>query len=193
MDRLDRMLVLVRRHVPGLQLVHKADVPWMRAASRVIAPVMPDFQTRFTTVVGRTVYLPRPMEEFPRDSLAATLAHELVHQLDQARWGALFYTSYALMFPVGRSWRAVWERRAYAVDLMIAHERGGDQELRRVTSLLIDLFAGPSYLWMWSGRAAAGSFLAPIVEAVRSGALQQQEPYREILAAWRGEERRGSA
>lgn len=181
------MLVLVRRHVPDLVLIHKADVPWMRFASRVIEPVVPEFSTRFTTVLGRTVYLPRPVDQFPRDALAATLAHELVHQLDQQRWGPLFYVSYAAMLPAVRSARAVWERRAYAVDLMLAFERGGERELRRVEAFLVDLFAGPAYLWMWSGRASAREFLDPLSEAIRRGELQADAPYAEILAAWKGE------
>jgi hypothetical protein len=187
MDRLDRILALVRSHVPDLVLVHKADVPWMRAAGRVLSPFVPDFDTRFTTVLGRTVYLPKPVDQFPRDELARTLAHELIHQLDMQRYGPLFYTSYAAMMPVGRTWRAVWERRAYAVDLMIAWERGGEQELRRVERWLIDVFSGPTYVWMWSGRDAARRFLEPTIAAVRDGSLKQEEPYKSIFEAWKGQ------
>lgn len=186
MDRLDRILALVRSHVPDLVLVHKAESPLMRAAGRALRPFVPDFDTRFTTVLGRTVYLPKPLDEFPRDALAATLAHELVHQIDMNTYGWLFYTSYAVMLPTGRTWRAVWERRAYAVDLMLAYERGGDQELRRVTGHLVDLFAGSSYVWMWSGREAARRFLEPTLAAVRDGSLKQEEPYRSIYEAWKG-------
>ena len=52
---------------------------------------------------------------------------------------------------------------------------------------LAALFAGSDYLWMWAGREAAARYLAPVVEAVHRGDLQDQEPYAEILAAWRGE------
>lgn len=181
------MLALCRRHVPTLRLVHKADAPLMRAAGAVLRPFVPDFATRFTTVVGATVYLPRPVEAWPRDALAATLAHELVHQLDMQRWGPLFYASYAAALPTGRTMRAWWERRAYAVDLMLAKERGGEQELRRAADRIATMFSGPSYLWMWAGEAAARAWLEPVVEAVRDGRLQDEAPYRDILAAWRGD------
>jgi hypothetical protein len=186
MDRLDRILVLVRSHVPALRLVNKADVPWMRVVGRVVAPVMPDFSTQFTTVLGDTVYLPRALEDFPRDKLAATLAHELVHQLDQRRWGAMFYVSYGLLLPSLRSTRAHWERRAYVVDLMLARERGGEPEQARVLEWLVDLFSGASYGWMWAGRDAARAFLLPVETALAEGTLQREEPYASILAAWRG-------
>lgn len=187
MDRLDRMLALVRSHRPGLRLVHKADVAWMRWAGRLIRPISPDFDRAVTTVIGDTVYLPVPPDRFDRDQLARILAHELVHQLDQREHGLRFYASYLLTpAPFGRTHRARWERRAYAVDLMIAREEGGDEGLRRAAQRLVGLFSGPSYAWMWAGRGAARAFLEPTVEAVRAGELQVEWPYREILAAWRG-------
>ena len=188
MDRLDRILALVRQHVPDLRLVHKAEVPWMRWAGAVLRPAMPEFMTHYATVVGDTVYLPRPVERIDREVLAATLAHELIHQLDQARWGPVFYVSYAVGLPTGRGARAVWERRAYAVDLMLAHHQEGERGLHRKAEQLVRLFSGPGYLWMWAGRRAAREFLRPTVEAVRSEELQQTSPYLELLAAWCGDE-----
>lgn len=185
-DRLDRMLALCRTHVPDLRLVDKHEVRWMRALGRVIRPIVPDFSTRYTTVLGSTVYLPGPPERLHPDELASTLAHELVHQLDQRRYGPLFYASYGFLLPSLRASRALWERRAYAVDLLIARERGGEAEVRRVGGLLAELFAGPGYLWMWPGRGAAARLLEPAIRRVLDGSLDQEEPYRAILAAWRG-------
>lgn len=158
----------------------------MRWVGGVLRPVIPEFSSRYTTVLGRTVFLPRPPPQMPPRVLASTLAHELVHQLDQRRWGPLFYLSYGFCLPTGRSMRAYWERRAYAVDLLLARERGGEAELERVTDTLVDLFGGRSYLWMWVGRDAARAFLQPVVEAVRTGELDRIEPYASILDAWRG-------
>lgn len=188
MDRLDRMLALVQSHRPGVRLVHKADVPWMRALGVLLRPITPDFDTAFTTVIGDTVYLPRPLEAFDRDALAGVLAHELVHQLDMRDHGLRFYLSYLLTpLPVGRTWRAHWERRAYAVDLMLAWERGGEPRMLQAYHRIVELFCGASYAWMWAGRSAARAYLRPLLEEVRSGELQARWPYREILAAWRGQ------
>ncbi|MCO4747281.1 MAG: hypothetical protein KC912_20955 [Proteobacteria bacterium] len=187
-DPLDRILALVREHIPDVRLVHKHELRWMRILGKAVRPIAPDFDTHYTTVLGRTVYLPRPPEHMPRRVLAATLAHELVHQLDQRRWGLLFYASYAWALPTGRTMRAYWERRAYAVDLLIAKERGGALEVENVARRLADVFSGSGYLWMWMGRASARAFLRPTVEAVMSGELERQAPYDVILAAWRGPE-----
>lgn len=188
MDRLDRMLALARSHVPGLRIVEKADIWWMRAVGRLLRPVIPEFDTHYTTVLGDTIYLPVPFERFPRDGLAVTLAHELVHQLDQKEWGLWFYTSYAMFpAPVWRTGRARWERRGYAVDLMIAHHRGGERELMRVARRLEGLFSGPGYLWMWGGAEAARDYLAPVLDDIRAGRLQSEAPYDAILAAWKGD------
>ncbi len=184
-DKLDRMMALVRQHVPDLRLVHRAEVGWMRGVSSVVRVINPQFD-RFTVVLGSTVYLPRPVAEIDRDGLAGTLAHELVHQLDQARWGPLFYASYALALPAGRTWRAHWERRAYAVDLLLARERGGEQAVRRKADWLAGLFAGSGYFFMWTGRQAAATFLQPAVDDVLARRLDDLAPYDAILAAWRG-------
>lgn len=187
MTRLDRVLELVRSEVPGLRIVDKSTVWWMRAAGRILRPMIPDFESRYTTVIGDTVYLPQPMDSMPPDALASTLLHELIHQRDQAAWGVLFYLSYGLTpLPLGRSHRAHWERRAYAVDLMLAHHIGGEPHLRRVEARICHLFSGAGYGWMWAGEGAAEAFLAPVVEPILAGTLQRVDPYDRILRAWVG-------
>jgi len=188
MDRLDRILELVRRHVPDVRLVRKADSRLMRSLAVVLRPITPDFSTRYTTVLGKTVYLPRPVEAFDRDHLAGILAHELVHQLDMLEHGPWFYVSYVVApLPAGRTRRAFWERRAYAVDLMLAFDRDGEEGMQAVLWRLVRIFSGPAYGWMWSGEDAARHFLEPICREIRSGSLQVREPYASIYRAWTGD------
>lgn len=159
----------------------------MRVLGWCMRPFAPDFATHYTTVVGRSVYLPRDPDAMNPHVLAATLAHEYVHQLDQFESRAWFYTSYILLpLPIWRTRRAYWERRAYAVDMMLAHATGGEARLALVEARLRGIFGGPSYGWMWGGRLAAASYLKPVADAVRAGTLQQQAPYDAILAAWVG-------
>lgn len=185
-DRLDRLLALCRSRVPDLRFAVKSDSAGMRALARLVRPLSPEFAERYVTVIGATVWLPRPAAQFARDDLAAILAHELVHQLDQQRYGPLFYLSYGLALPAGRTARAAWERKAYAVDLLIAREEGGLAGVRACANRLIPLFAGSEYGFMWAGEHAAARFLAPTVEAVLRGELDGRAPYAAILAAWRG-------
>ncbi len=185
--RLERMLETIRADFPNLRLVEKRTVPWMRVAARVLYPLMPGFETHVTTVIGSTVYLPGPPSSMDPNALAAILAHEYVHQLDQRDHGTLFYLSYGLTpLPCWRTHRAWWERRAYAVDMMLAHQEGGDAALAALESRLRALFAGPAYGWMWGGRSAAASFLRSTAQSVREGRLQRHPPYDRILAAWTG-------
>lgn len=186
-SRLDRVLVLVRRHRPNLQLVVKSEVASMRLLGRVLRPVIPDFDTAFTTVIGDTVYLPYPIERWNPDALARTLLHELVHQLDQAQFGAWFYTSYALFpLPIWRTGRAFWELRGYTVDLLLAWEGGGEEALRRCVERVVPLFCGSSYVWMLGPESRARADVEAVADRVRSGEIAATEPYREMLAAWRG-------
>lgn len=184
--RLDRIHLLCQQNVPGLRLVNKQHVWWMRWLGWALKPVVPEFSSRFTTVIGNTVYLPDDPENLSPNMLASTLAHELVHQLDQQRYGVVFYLTYGFGLPTGRTMRAYWERRAYAVDLMLAMEAGGPDSVRRTANRLVEIFCGPSYFWMWSGRMSASEYLRPVVEDVLDGTLNTREPYRSILAAWRG-------
>jgi hypothetical protein len=189
MDRLDRILALVRRYRPGLRLVDKHEVPLARASAHLLRPLMPRFMDNVTTVIGDTVYLPGPPERLERELLARILAHELVHQLDQAEHGLAFYVSYVVApLPVGRTMRAHWERRAYAVDLMLAWADGGDESLARTAESVAVQFSGPTYGWMWVGADAARKYVGAVADEIRSGTLQQRSPYREILAAWTGED-----
>ncbi len=181
------MLVLVRAHRPGLRLVDKAESPLMRAVAWFVRPFMPHFLTRVTTVLGDTIYTPGPPESLPPGLLARILAHELVHQIDQRAWGPLFYLSYALLpLPVWRTSRAWWERRAFAVDLMLALHEDGPSGLEMARRRLAVVFGGATYAWMWGGRHAAERFLQPVVDAVTDGELQAQSPYDDILMAWSG-------
>lgn len=184
-QRLERIEALLRQNVPAVRLVEKSSSPLMRTFGRVLRPINPDFMDRYTTVLGSTIYLPVAKDAFPPNALAQTLAHEMVHQLDMQAFGPLFYVSYvATPLPVWRTHRAWWERRGYAVDLMLAHHEGGEARLAAVETWARGVFAGPHYAWMWGGRSAAARFLAPVVAEIKAGELQQRWPYRDILKAW---------
>jgi hypothetical protein len=187
MDALDRILSVARRHVPQLRLVDKHDYPLWKIVGLGVRPLMPDFMEHVTTVIGDTVYLPCPPDRMPRVLLAQILAHELVHQLDQREHGWWFYASYAMApLPAGRTMRAHWERRAYAVDLMLANATGGEPALRRKAAQVTRYFAGPYYGFMWAGQEAARSYVRTIEDEILAGTLQKRAPYDEILTAWRG-------
>lgn len=185
MDRLDSLLLGAADAGLPMRLAYKRRSRVMRAIAWWITPLIPDFLDGTATVVGGTVFLPGAPGALSRPMIARVVAHEWVHRRDARRWGPLFYLSYVALFPVFRTARAYWERRAYAVEMMLAYEDGGAARLDAVTDELVRLFSGPAYLWMWAGAPSARVFLAPVREEIRAGTLQHREPYPQILAAWR--------
>lgn len=88
----------VRALVPGFRVAYKDETGWMKALAAVVKPFNPDFLTRYTTTVGKTVYFPsrQVYEASPKGSITV-LAHELVHLLDDQAHPWLFRLSY--LFP----------------------------------------------------------------------------------------------
>ncbi|MBN2799320.1 MAG: hypothetical protein JXX28_09260 [Deltaproteobacteria bacterium] len=186
MGRAEHMLHQAARHGAPLRLGYKLEHRWTRLVGRLLRPILPEFMDRTATVVGGVIYLPLRRGALPDDLIARVVAHEWVHRRDMLAFGPLFYLSYALLLPVGWTARAHWERRAYAVELMLAWEEGGEQRLAATEAELVTFFAGSSYLWMCPGRRRAQRCLAPVSQQIRAGTLQETIPYRHILAAWRG-------
>ena len=158
----------------------------MRLLARLLRPVSPRFGSDFNVALGKTIYLTRPLDHWHTDSLSRVLAHEVVHLIDQKHYGVFFYLSYGLLLPSIRTLRAHWELRAYAVDLLLAWETGGEAALVDTANRVTNHLTGPAYGWMWLGKTAARRLLAPTLQSIRAGELQKRDPYADILAAWRG-------
>ena len=135
------------------------DEAWeMQALYLFVFWFCPDFLTRFTTVIGRTIYFPNRqyLERYPQVA-TRTLAHEAVHLLDQQRWGkGLFILSYlfpqilslgvflfpfmgpfSLLFllflaPWPAPFRAHIEARAYAMDYLTSEPRLREATLKEL-------------------------------------------------------------
>jgi hypothetical protein len=126
-----------------VRLVPKRSSRLMRAAALALRALgLRDFQERYWTTIGRTIYYPACV----CDPLAHrdVLAHELVHVRQWQRWGVLLWISYLLLpLPFGLSWfRWRWEREAYLVQI----ERATDRE-REIERVVTALWSG--YGWPW--------------------------------------------
>ena len=135
------------------------DEAWeMQLLNLLVMWFCPEFLTRYTTVIGRTIYFPNRLyvRHHPRSAMR-TLAHEAVHLLDQRRWGtglfALSYLfpqvlglglflfpwigAYAFLFlifvaPWPAPFRYYFEARAYALDYLTAAPPFRDATLRGI-------------------------------------------------------------
>jgi hypothetical protein len=134
---------------PDFRVVYKTreNCPlWLWIAFKAAGLVNKAFFTRYATVIGSSVYLPKTGSKNPA-SIYNLLRHERVHMRDDAKWGLLYKLSYLLALPAGWTFRAHWEWRAYQQTLICWHE--SDTGIRAEdVDWMVDLFAGPEYLWM---------------------------------------------
>jgi hypothetical protein len=97
-----------------------------------------------TTLYNTIVMAP---EYIGTDTGAELLVHEAVHVVDQHVWHILFFLSYFIL-PVGPSFKAFWEWRAYKTEIRRAVD-GGYWTTKPTEDWIIKQFCGPSYGWMW--------------------------------------------
>jgi hypothetical protein len=87
-------LELVHKHVAelGIKLVNKSDSRFMRLLAFLftfVPGVSPDlFMKRYTTHIGRTIYLPSRWITFTPFQQASILCHEICHHKDQKKLGS---------------------------------------------------------------------------------------------------------
>lgn len=150
-----------------------------------------DFLTRYTTVIGHTIYFPDKEYIFYNEKGAMkTLAHEMVHILDSRRMGmGTFALSYlfpqilaigvfafpfigwwALLFllfllPLPAPFRSESEARAYALDVLMAPQSQREDVLDRIVSL----FIGRDYYFMNRNSEQVGHRINHWMEATESG------------------------
>lgn len=156
MTRFDYFVSELQQLVP-FRIRYKDESWEMQLLNLVALWFCPDFMTRYTTVIGSTIYLPsREYVEVHGDSVLRTLAHEVVHMLDAERWsepgfmflyltpqifalGILlfpFFGFWALLFllfllPIPSPFRFYFESRGYAMDVLTAEEVFKERTLQR--------------------------------------------------------------
>ena len=112
------------------------------------------YLTRYHTVIGHTLYVPRAWDHTPEVERVILLRHERVHLRQRRRLGFLPMAFVYLIpfFPLGLAYgRARLEWEAYTETLRATSELLGlgaarSPELRRK---IVGRFTGPDYGWMW--------------------------------------------
>lgn len=91
------------------------------------------------------------------------MKHEMVHIRDMHKWHILFFLSYFFL-PIGPSFKAFWEWRAYKIDLIEMwneyfrffadpeYKDYSDQIIGHYRDWIVNTFSGSSYAWMWPFR-----------------------------------------
>jgi hypothetical protein len=158
MQQLAYFIKLIEKEVP-LKIKYKNEAWEMKCLNSLIKWFNPTFMEDYTTVIGYTVYFTgrEYVESQPKEALQ-TLVHEAVHLLDTKHWGfPIFAFAYlfpqilalgVFLFPISSyflfclvfllpfpaPFRAYFEARAYATDLILKR-RSIDQIVAFFTSL----------------------------------------------------------
>jgi len=192
---------------PKFKLVRKSESLLMKLLSFILFFVK-DFDTRYTTTIGNTVYMPDHKLDDPDVSTFRTLAHEWVHL---HRGGTLGYVPHAVsyllpqalvvlvpvcgfLFPHPWAWWAValalltpwpswWrmeeELEAYTMSMAVTHWVYGHVSDDSVERIA-KLFYGPSYYFMWPFKARILNRLRAERRKVEAGLYNTHYPYRIV-------------
>lgn len=146
----DALAAQLAAELPGFRVAYKDESRGQRALGRLVGLWNPHYLTRYTTVLGRTVWMPSRAwraQRSPRD-LYLLLRHEAVHLRDMRRFPILFQLSYALLLPAVLTLRAVWELRAYDETVRATVELDGALSEEQL-EYIVGCFTGPDYLFMF--------------------------------------------
>lgn len=163
--------------------LHHALVLWL---GRVF---IENFNTRFATTIGRTIYMPSDegidKEALRRASLYVVLRHELIHIIDYIRHPIWYLLSYALILPTLFTMRAYWERRGYTAGLVARKEIGYMLDEYAVANWMEEVFTGKHYFWMALGKQSEQEFWIERTRTVKyTDHLGGYYPYHEDYQAY---------
>lgn len=156
--RTDAYLEELRAEFPGLRIVKKQDHPWSQRIDKLLRGLtlggQSAYVSTYTTVLGRTIYLPTSWDTRSDESRYITLRHEAVHLRQFRRYGVLGMTLiYGLpVLPVGMAMGRAWiEWRAYQETLRAYADVYGPRAAADPTlhAYILLQFTGPAYLFMW--------------------------------------------
>ena len=132
----------------SFKLIKKEDSKFMKFLFKVLFMKYwnPTFMEDFTTTILARVYMPKIL--IGTKTGYKVLRHELIHIQDCYKTGILpFMLSYIFLLPVGFTFRAYWEYRAYCESIKVTYELNGMVSNEYVDGIVTN-FTGSNYLWM---------------------------------------------
>jgi len=139
------IIAKIQEEFPEFKVVEKGRSSLMRFFSLLLKPFNPDFMARYTVTWGSTVFMPKTI--MGTEQGAEILLHEAVHMRDSKKWKFIYYLSYIIL-PIGPSFRAIWELRAYTESMQIEYNKLGYVSDHTI-SFIASQFTGSSYLFMF--------------------------------------------
>ncbi len=157
-ERYEPYVEEMKREFPGLRVLRKEDSRFQSLLDLGLRIAtfgqMSTYLTHYTTVIGRTIWVPTGWQKRADDERYITMRHEAVHLRQMKRWTPLgMAILYGLpFFPIGLAYgRARIEWEAYAETLRAVAETRGLDEARspKLRAHIVRQFTGASYGWMW--------------------------------------------
>lgn len=156
--RYEAYVAEMEREFPGLRILRKEDSSFQRLLDlglRVVTfGAMSTYLTHYTTVIGRTIWVPTGWLKRDDDERYITMRHEAVHLRQMKRYTPIgMALLYGLpIFPLGLAYgRARIEWEAYAETLRAVAETRGEKAARapELRAHIVRQFTSASYGWMW--------------------------------------------
>lgn len=151
-------LAEMAREFPRFRVIEKRHSPLSRAIDIFLKTItfggQREFMTRYYTVIGDRLYVPKSLDEVDPIEAVITLRHERIHLRQRRRYTMVGMTLLYLVFPFplglayGRA-RIEWE--AYTETLRAVYELRGRHALRdpSLKRRIVSQFTSPAYGWMW--------------------------------------------
>ncbi len=159
----------------GLRFMSKRDSDLMLICDALLRVItfgaMRTFLSDYTTVIGRTIYMPTRWSETSEIERMITLRHERVHLRQRDRYGTVCFCLAYLFLPcpfVFSYFRMKFEKEAYEETLRATLELHLDGATRlrskKLREHIIRNFTGPDYFWMWPFRRSLEAWYDSFVD-----------------------------
>jgi hypothetical protein len=158
----------MQREIGALRIVHKENDAFSKLVDGLLRVVtfgqMSTYVSQYTTVMGKTIYVPAGWDERPDTERYVTLRHEAVHFRQMKRYGQIGMSLLYMLpiFPLGLAYgRARIEWEAYAETLRAIAEVNGIEAARhpKLRAHIVKQFTSAAYGWMWSFPAAVNAWI----------------------------------
>ena len=187
--RYERLKLRVEAEIPGMKVVRHGDSYFIRAIHWLLRVLsVGKFEpSRFTTTIGKHMYVSDTWMKSSDQSKYTTLRHEVIHMRQFRRWPmkfldlpvlrlinfTIFSFCYLLVFPFRITLRSKFEREAYTQTLLVHYEIAGQYPLRMAQNLVSHMganFSDSSYFYMWNNKAAR-KWAADTMVAIERGEI----------------------
>lgn len=188
-DRATQLRVFMSRH--GIQVKSKRDKAthwWHAIVLWFGALLVPNFNQRYSTTVGRTMYMSHGISDrgidLTDELVYRIVRHEIIHILDSKRFPVLFSLTYALLLPTVLTMRAFWEVRGYTQNLLVRYELmdEGDDWNRIVENEIKRRKASfKRYFFMLPFPRWVSRMFRSIADDIVAGKIKGYYPYKDEL------------